>query len=389
MARYDITGIGINHREVPDESGGVKLKVLGFLDGPAHTAGVRQVKHGNCGPIQSIEVQRQLIAQTPVFYRLGQVDKRHHFWAGIEISKLFLNEGNTVIYTVGRDPRYQNTIIAQSLITAPIIVASALRENCRPVIVGKELLASSDIECTIFQGLIQSVFELPDGSGVVVTIENYVTPNQMDINGNGIEPDYQNFPGGSWCIASPTASETALQVALDYACGYGGAECSAIQPGASCYNPNTVRDHASYAFNDYYQKNPIPTSCVFGGTAQLTNTDPSNGNCHYASSNSTRSLSPPTPTTPTTTSTTPTTMTPPITTTPSGPTIFGVAEPTGLPSSATSVSISLLLFCSTAAIVDHFLLQIISKHTTFKFIALLNEIAVSLVATILELLNRQ
>lgn len=81
--------------------------------------------------------------------------------------------------------------------------------------------------------------------------------------------------GGRWCIASPTASDTALQVALDYACGYGGSDCSAIQTGASCYNPNTVRDHASYAFNDYFQKNPIPTSCVFGGTAQLTNTDPS------------------------------------------------------------------------------------------------------------------
>lgn len=81
--------------------------------------------------------------------------------------------------------------------------------------------------------------------------------------------------GGSWCVASQSASETALQVALDYACGYGGADCSAIQPGASCYNPNTVRDHASYAFNAYYQKNPAPTSCSFGGVAQLTNTDPS------------------------------------------------------------------------------------------------------------------
>ncbi|KAM7500631.1 hypothetical protein LguiA_025045 [Lonicera macranthoides] len=88
--------------------------------------------------------------------------------------------------------------------------------------------------------------------------------------------------GGAWCIASPTASETALQVALDYACGYGGADCSALQPGATCYNPNTVRDHASYAFNDYYQKNPAPTSCSFGGTAQLTYTDPSTGSCRFA-----------------------------------------------------------------------------------------------------------
>lgn len=43
MGRYDITGIGINIREVPDDTGSVKLKVQGLiLDGPAHTAGVRQ-----------------------------------------------------------------------------------------------------------------------------------------------------------------------------------------------------------------------------------------------------------------------------------------------------------------------------------------------------------
>lgn len=87
--------------------------------------------------------------------------------------------------------------------------------------------------------------------------------------------------GGSWCIASPAASPTALQVALDYACGYGGADCSAIQTGGSCFEPNTMRDHASYAFNDYYQKNPAPTSCVFGGTAQITNTDPSKKDHHF------------------------------------------------------------------------------------------------------------
>ncbi|KAL5577142.1 hypothetical protein UlMin_018841 [Ulmus minor] len=283
MARYDMSGIGINIKEVPDENGGVKLKVLGVvLDGPAHSAGVRQddevlavngmdvtgksafevlsllqgpnetfvtlkVKHGNCGPTQSIEVERQLVARTPVFYRFEQMengtmsvgymrlkefnalarkdlviamkrlqdmgasyfvlDLRDNLGglvqAGIEIAKVFLNEGDTVIYTVGRDPQYQQTIVADAapLTTAPLIVmvnnntasaseivASALHDNCRAVLVG---------ERTFGKGLIQSVFELHDGSGVVVTVGKYVTPSHKDINGNGIEPDYRNFPAWS------------------------------------------------------------------------------------------------------------------------------------------------------------------------------------------------
>ncbi|XP_004295422.1 PREDICTED: carboxyl-terminal-processing peptidase 1, chloroplastic [Fragaria vesca subsp. vesca] len=283
MARYDMSGIGINLREVLDDNGDVKVKVLGLLlDGPAHAAGVRQgdeilavngvdvkgksafevsssiqgpnetvvtikVKHGNCGPIQSIDVQRQLVARTPVFYRLEQIengtrsvgylrlkefnalarkdlviamkrlqDMGASFFildlrdnrgglvqAGIEIAKLFLNEGETVIYTVGKDPQYQQNIVADTapLVKAPVIVlvnnntasaseivASALHDNCKGVLVGDR---------TFGKGLIQSVFELQDGSGVVVTVGKYVTPNHKDINGNGIEPDYRNFPGWS------------------------------------------------------------------------------------------------------------------------------------------------------------------------------------------------
>lgn len=161
-------------------------------------------------------------------------------------------------------------------------------------------------------------------------------------------PTTPSSSGGSWCIANPSASETALQVALDYACGYGGADCSAIQRGGTCYNPNSLRDHASYAFNEYYKKNPSPTSCVFGGTAQLTNTDPSSGNCHFSSSSTSQTS--PTPPTPVET---PTAFPPPSPTsiytpgTPSGPTVLG-SEPTGSPNSAASKSCSFLLLFTAA-----------------------------------------
>ncbi|RDX75541.1 Carboxyl-terminal-processing peptidase 1, chloroplastic, partial [Mucuna pruriens] len=93
----------------------------------------------------------------------------------------------TVIYTVGRDPQLQKAIVTDTspLIQAPVVVASALHDNCRAVLVGKR---------TYGKGLIQSVFELDDGSGVVITVGKYVTPNHKDINGNGIEPDFQKLP---------------------------------------------------------------------------------------------------------------------------------------------------------------------------------------------------
>nr|GMD47108.1 glucan endo-1,3-beta-glucosidase 4-like [Ipomoea batatas] len=80
--------------------------------------------------------------------------------------------------------------------------------------------------------------------------------------------------GQSWCVARSGVPEITLQSALDYACGIGGADCSGIQQSGSCYNPNSLQNHASFAFNSYYQKNPLPTSCDFGGTAIVTSTNP-------------------------------------------------------------------------------------------------------------------
>ncbi|XP_043723156.1 G8 domain-containing protein DDB_G0286311-like [Telopea speciosissima] len=90
--------------------------------------------------------------------------------------------------------------------------------------------------------------------------------------------------GQTWCVAKTGVSDSALQAALDYACGIGGADCSTIQQTGSCFNPNTLQNHASYAFNSYYQKNPLPTSCNFGGTAMMVDTNPSIDSCVYPSS---------------------------------------------------------------------------------------------------------
>ncbi|KAF8401226.1 hypothetical protein HHK36_012155 [Tetracentron sinense] len=119
---------------------------------------------------------------------------------------------------------------------------------------------------------------IPITTPVTTPITNPVTP-----------PSTTNSPtvlGQTWCVAKTGALESAIQTALDYACGIGGADCSTIQQTGSCYNPNTLQSHASYAFNSYYQKNPVPSSCDFGGTAMVVNTNPSSGSCIYPSSSS-------------------------------------------------------------------------------------------------------
>ncbi len=114
--------------------------------------------------------------------------------AGVEIARLWLHEG-TIVYTVNRQGTLGNfesnepviteaplvILVNQGTASASEILSGALQDNERAVLVGEK---------TFGKGLIQSLFELPDGAGLAVTVAKYETPNHTDINKLGIQPDF-------------------------------------------------------------------------------------------------------------------------------------------------------------------------------------------------------
>ncbi|KAL3627304.1 hypothetical protein CASFOL_028667 [Castilleja foliolosa] len=85
-----------------------------------------------------------------------------------------------------------------------------------------------------------------------------------------------------YCIADEQFPDDELLAAMNWACR-NGADCGPIQdPKQACYQPNTLKDHASYAFNSYYQNMKHKGgSCYFNAAAILSALNPSNGSCKY------------------------------------------------------------------------------------------------------------
>jgi carboxyl-terminal processing protease len=113
--------------------------------------------------------------------------------AGIEIARFWLDKG-TIVYTVNRQgtlgsfeaygpPLTEDPLVVlvnQGTASASEILAGALQDNDRAKLVGEK---------TFGKGLIQSLFDLTDGSGLAVTVAKYETPNHRDIHKLGIKPD--------------------------------------------------------------------------------------------------------------------------------------------------------------------------------------------------------
>ncbi|KAF6136590.1 hypothetical protein GIB67_029754 [Kingdonia uniflora] len=84
-----------------------------------------------------------------------------------------------------------------------------------------------------------------------------------------------------WCVTKPSVPDPIVEEAMDYACG-SGADCGSIQPAGSCYEPDTLFAHSSYAFNSYWQRTKAAGgTCDFGGTAILVTVDPSFNACQF------------------------------------------------------------------------------------------------------------
>ena len=166
---------------------------------------------------------------------------------GAEVAALFLEKGSTVATTLGRAPLLDNdsssaetpkmtktttrklpttaeplvppekarltVLIDERTASAGEIVAGALRDNCRAPLVAVSGPSTAAAKRTYGKGLIQSVYELEDGSGLVLTVGKYFTPKGTDLDREGLSPDLEVIGGGSG-VPSRAEAEAVLDACL-------------------------------------------------------------------------------------------------------------------------------------------------------------------------------
>jgi carboxyl-terminal processing protease len=114
----------------------------------------------------------------------------------VEIADMFLDRG-VIVSTRGRFDRANEVLYAtpgkatelpmavlvnEGSASASEILAGALKDHEKAVLVGKK---------TFGKGSVQTLFNLPDSSGIFVTIAKYYTPSGKVIDKVGLEPDIE------------------------------------------------------------------------------------------------------------------------------------------------------------------------------------------------------
>ena len=113
-----------------------------------------------------------------------------------EITDLFLDKDKTIMTTKDKKGNVQKSVtknkqtydiplvilVNENTASASEILTGALKDYNRAKVIGTK---------TYGKGVIQSVFNLSDGSGLKITTAEYFTPNGIEINKKGITPDIQ------------------------------------------------------------------------------------------------------------------------------------------------------------------------------------------------------
>ncbi len=112
----------------------------------------------------------------------------------LQIANYILDKDSVILYEVDKNNNEEvekttdNPIINMPIVlltnentaSSSEILAGALRDYGKATIVGTK---------TYGKGVIQQLLTLPDGSGLKITSEKYLTPNRTEINKVGIDPD--------------------------------------------------------------------------------------------------------------------------------------------------------------------------------------------------------
>lgn len=118
-----------------------------------------------------------------------------YFPGGVDVARLFMKARTPIVFVVDKNGISEEldtiqdgtfsevplvVLVNKGTASASEILAGALKDNGRAKLVGEK---------TFGKGVVQTVSQLSDGSGLAVTVARYETPAHKDINKIGISPD--------------------------------------------------------------------------------------------------------------------------------------------------------------------------------------------------------